>query len=189
MTTRSVWAWALGSIAILSIALAACSTGAALTAAPTGRAAPVSAAPTASIAAPAIPDGTYVGPTQQVADLIALIDATNLTAAQKTDLIDNALAIKGHATYAVSLDLHGGQYAQGQIVDGGTIEVGSRGTYAFPDRHTLLMEESGGASTNTFEVTSTATGFTLRRTSQAGDAVDVMITKIFWESGPFTPVP
>ena len=65
-------------------------------------------------------------------------------------------------------------------------EIGSRGTYAFPDQHTLVMEESGGASVSTFELTSTADGFTLKLTSPAGDEVGVIITAIFWESGPFT---
>jgi hypothetical protein len=194
MITRSIRARVLGSVAVLSVAFAACSAGASVTTVPTS-APPVSTLPVSPSSTPtagpqAIPDGTYVGPTMQVADLIALINGDpKLSTAQKTDIIDNAFAINGHQTFGFSLDLHGGQYQQGQSIDRGAYEIGSRGTYAFPDQHTLVLDEQGGLSVNTFQITVTATGFTLKRTDTSTDAEDILMTKIFWEFGPFTLAP
>jgi len=192
---RQLRAVALSAL-LLSLMAAGCS--ASTTPSPVANASPSPVAsaspsptttPAPSAAAQPIPDGTYVGPTLQVADLIALIDAdTLLTAAQKTDLIDNALEIKGHTTFAISLDLQGGQYTQGQSVDGGPFGVGSRGTYAFPDGQTLTLQENLGFL-STFRVTSTGEGVTLRHLGPLADEVDAVITKIFWDSGPFTLVP
>jgi hypothetical protein len=90
----------------------------------------------------ALPDGNYVGKTLKVADMIASINAdTKLTDAEKHQLIDEVLAIRGHATFAPTFEFRDGKYAQGIQMDGGPAQVGSRGTYAFPDTTTLVLQE------------------------------------------------
>jgi hypothetical protein len=117
----------------------------------------------------------------QVADINALVNAdTKLSAAQKAEMRFTG------TTFALTLHLLRGQYQQGQIVDGGAIEVGSFGTFAFADAHTLVLEENAGLSINTFDITLTETGFMLKRTDTSTYEEDVLRTKIFWESGPFT---
>jgi hypothetical protein len=172
--------------------LVACATGPASTTAPVdtgsstaaataGPTAPMTAAPTPLTTPGPIADGIYVGPTMQVADLNALVKADKaLSAAQKTNLLFTG------TTFALTLYLRGGEYQQGQIVDGGANEVGSFGTFAFPDAHTLILEEKSVFTINTFEMTLTANGFKLKRTDTSADAEDILRTKIFWESGPFT---
>ena len=171
--------WALALIAALALILAACSAGPIITTAPVASHPPTTA-PTAVPTAAPIADGTYVGPTIQVVEMNALIAADpKLSAAQRTEMLSTG------TTFALTLDLHGGQYKQGQIVDGGAIEIGSFGRFAFPDARTLILDENAGLSINTFEVTSTADGFTLKRTDTSTDAEDILRTRIFWETGPF----
>jgi hypothetical protein len=142
---------------------------------------PPTAVTTAAPTAAPIADGTYAGPTLQVADINALVKADKALSA---DQIANILYTG--TTVAFTLHLRGGEYQQGQISDGGADEVGSFGTFAFPDAHTLVLEENAGLSVNTFTITFTADGFTLKRTDTSTDAEDILRTKIFWESGPFT---
>jgi hypothetical protein len=139
----------------------------------------------ADAAAQAIPDGTYVGATMQVADMIALINAdTKLSSAQKTDLIDNAFEIRDHTTFAVSLDLHGGEWTERQGADG-TSQVGQRATYAFPDRQTVVIEEQCCGIT-TFEVSWAQGSFTLKQIGAAPNEWDAMAGRILFELTPFT---
>jgi hypothetical protein len=172
-------------VLLLSLMVAGCSTG--TTPSPIASASPsliATAPPSPSAAAPVIPDGTYVAATMQVADILALINAdTELSAAQKTEI-----GFTEGTTFAVTLDLHAGQYAQGQRVDGGAIEIGSRGTYAFPNEQTFVIQENLGFIT-TFHVTLTQGGFSLERTSAPYDEIDAFIGKLFFESSPFTLVP
>jgi hypothetical protein len=181
--------WRAARVAALAILVAACSSGPSVTTTPivtsSPTAAPTAIPPTAvTTAAPTaapIADGTYAGPTLQVADINALVRADKALSA---DQIANILYTG--TTVAFTLHLRGGEYQQGQISDGGADEVGSFGTFAFPDAHTLVLEENAGLSVNTFTITFTADGFTLKRTDTSTDAEDILRTKIFWESGPFT---
>jgi len=88
-----------------------------------------------------------------VAAVNALINAdTKLTAAEKTDIIENAFELGLHKTFIVTLEFSHGQYTEYQGFDGATGEVGSRATYAFPDDHTLVIEEPC-CGISTFDVT------------------------------------
>lgn len=192
---------ALGSIAALAMMLAGCSSVPGATSAPTitataPSASPSTEAPTPSASpvkapsgsAPPIADGTYATAPLEVAAINARIKADKeLTAAEKADII-KAYEVGAHKTYTVTLDFHDGQYTQSQAFDGAAGEVGSRATYAFPDDHTLVIEEACCGIT-TFEVTPDQDGFSLKRTSQPPDDVDSLIGRILFESSPFTPVP
>jgi hypothetical protein len=187
------WVRGMLSMAVLMIAVTACS-GAAVSsnsATPTvSVTAPTLAAtgtPAVSAAAALIPDGTYAGPVQQVADVIAMInDDPKLSNADKADIIDNLFEIRGQTTFAVTLDLHAGQWTQSQVVDGNSV-VGSRATYAFPDDHTIVLQESCCGLT-TFEVTLVPGGFRLKAPPQTKEE-DKMVGAILFETGAFTRVP
>jgi len=186
---------ALSAIAALAIALAACSPAPATSIAPPASLVPttVASAPaaTASAAAALIPDGSYATRPMDVAAVKALINAdTKLTTADKADIINNAFELGSHKTFTVTLEFHDGQYTEHQGFDGTVGEVGSRATFAFPDDHTLVIEEAC-CGISTFDVTPRQDGFSLR--IRSGDLVptekDTIIGHILFESSPFTLVP
>jgi hypothetical protein len=146
-----------------------------------------SATPAVSAAAALIPDGAYAGPVQQVADVIALMNGDRkLSDADKADMIDTLFEIRGHTTFAVTLDLHAGQWTEWEAVDG-KAQVGSRATYVFPDDHTLVIQESCCGLT-TFGVTLVPGGFRLKAPPQTKEE-DKMVGTILFETGAFTRVP
>jgi hypothetical protein len=65
--------------------------------------------------------------------------------------------------------------------------VGSRATYAFPDDHTIVLQESCCGLT-TFEVTLVPGGFRLKAPPQTKEE-DKMVGAILFETGAFTRVP
>jgi hypothetical protein len=134
----------------------------------------------------AIPEGIYVGKTIPTADVIGLITADKkLTAAEKTGLIDKTLELRGTKTFAPTLELHAGKFAQGQQLDGGPTNVGSRGTYAFPDAMTLVEQEQG---INTFRVTWAEGEFSLKLVGTPANESDALIYRFLFESS-FAMVP
>jgi len=142
--------------------------------------------PTPAMAGP-LEIGTYVGPTLQVTDIIAManVDRT-LSAADRTQIVDELLAIRGKSTWSASIELRAGQLTERQTVDGKT-ETGSFGGYSFPDERTLVYTEAinGTSVVTRFELTVDGDSFTLHRVTPAHGAADEFVTKIIFESGPF----
>jgi hypothetical protein len=196
MSSRPRETRALSAIAALAIALAACSPAPAGATAPPASLAPTtlaSAPPaaTASASTALIPDGTYATAPMDVAAINALINAdTKLTAAEKSTIIGDAFELGSHKTTTVTLEFQHGQWTQYEGVDGARGGIGSRATYAFPDDHTLLIEESC-CGTSTLDVTSAPNGFSLKIRSGAflSTEVDTIVTHILFELSPFTRVP
>ena len=187
------------TIASVALLLAACSVGSSVTSAPvislSLTAAPTLAAPTLaakpSASAALIPDGTYAGTPMDVAAVKALINGdTKLTTADKAYIIDNAFELDSHKTFMVTLEFHDGQYTEYQGFEGAKGDVGSRATFAFPDDHTLVIEETC-CGISKFDVTLAQNGFSLK--VRNGDLVstekDTIIGQILFESSPFTRVP
>jgi hypothetical protein len=149
---------------------------------PTGQ--PPSATATPVMIGP-IRAGLYDGPVHQVADVEAQLRAdTRLSAAERGQIIDVYMAAKGKRTWRGSLELRNGQMTQRQVVDGDS-EIGTLGTYAFPDDHTLVFTESDTGLVTAFELTVDGDTFTLHRTTAADNAVDDFILTLIFESGPF----
>lgn len=124
-----------------------------------------------------------------VAAVNALINAdTKLTAAEKTDIIENAFGLGLHKTFTVTLEFNHGQYTELQGFDGAAGEVGSRATYAFPDDHTLVIQEQC-CGISTFQVTNVQNGFTLKVLTGPKNEEDVIVGKILFESSPFILAP
>jgi hypothetical protein len=126
-----------------------------------------------------------------VAAIKALVNAnTKLTAAEKKDIIEKAFELGSHKTFTVTLEFQHGQYTQHQGFDGAVGGIGARATYAFPDDHTLVIEESC-CGISTLDVTPAQNGFSLKVRSGAfvSTEVDTIITHILFESSPFTRVP
>src|SRR5947208_444055 len=112
MTTRSIRTGALACVAVLSMALGACSAGAAATPPSTASPPPVTATATSAptpvptpSATALIPDGTYAAAPMDVAAVKALINAdTKLTVAEKNYIIDTAFELDSHKTFKVTLE-------------------------------------------------------------------------------------
>lgn len=133
-----------------------------------------------------IADGLYALAPMQVSDLVAMINAnTKLTAAEKTFLIETAFAMKGGKTLTISLDLNRGRLVERQDVDG-VVNIGTQGTYTFPDDHTLLFAEECACPPTTFRLSSTGTSFTLQLVNPPTKEVDAIPVRVLFESGPFT---
>ena len=143
--------------------------------------------PTPAMAGPLVA-GTYLGPTLQVADIVAAANADpSLTPADRTQVIDVLFGIRGKTTWRASIEFRGGQLFERQTVDGATA-IGSFGRYSFPDDHTLVYTEgiNGADSVMEFELTVDGNSFTLHRTTPAKGAADEFVTRKLFESGPFT---
>jgi hypothetical protein len=196
MTIRRFEPRSLGAIAALAIAIVGCSSApvatSTLTAVPTSPAT-ASASPLATTSASAAPiaDGTYVSTTDVAAIKATITAYTKLTAAERADML---ASFSGHTTQLVRLEFHGGEFTQAQAFDDAAFEVGVRATYAFPDDHTLVVQEPQFGIT-TFDIMSSGHSFSLRRTSApdvglyGGSKEDPLIAQILFESSPFTLVP
>ena len=154
-----------------------------------------SPAPSSGIPAPSesasnsalIPDGLYATDPVAVADIVASIDAdAALTAAQRTDLINNVIAIKGASTYSASIELRSGRFTQRQTVDG-RVDVGSGGTYSFMGGNTLILREA--CCVNGFLVTPRPNGFSLKSLSASANEEDSFVVRFLFESRPFNRMP
>lgn len=154
---------------------------------PTGTPSPTPASPSASLQP--IVDGTYALAPMQVADLTAMINAdSKLSAAEKTFLIETAFAMKGGKTFLVSLDMNRGRFVERQSVDG-KVDIGTQGTYTFPDDHTLIFQEKCACPPTTLRVTVSGNSFTLQIVNPATKEVDALPGRVLFESGPFTRQP
>jgi hypothetical protein len=202
MSSANARANMLAPIAVAAMVLAACSSAAppaappsALASGGTSSAAPTSAPVSTSLApspmAPHQPiaDGTYVSKPLDVKALIARIRADKkLTEAQRNHLISNAFELPGHKTFDVSLWFQAGNWVEEQGFDGAPGEIGARGTYAFPDDHTLVMEDPC-CGTTTFDIAVSGNSFTLKRTSAPADEEDRFAGHELFESSPFILAP
>lgn len=147
---------------------------------------PLTTTPGASVSqAPAqlIPEGTYLSGAQDVAAFVAQVKAdTKLTAAERTSLLHDPIA-SCTAQFA-SLDFRGGQLIESAGCNAAPLQVGLRASYAFPDEHTLLIQEAC-CGTSTFAVTLVKDGFLLHQTSPVLNGHDRVISSLLFESSPF----
>jgi hypothetical protein len=175
-------------IAGLAMFVGACSSGLAPTGTPATTTSPAVAtsSPTASASAGPIAEGHYVSGATAVASIIDRINAdTKLTAAQKATYIAD---FAGHKTQTVSLDFHAGQFTESDAFDGAALVGDVHATYAFPDDHTLVIQEQG-PGISTFDVTTSANGFALKYRVGAPNAGEDILGQAIYESSPFTAVP
>jgi hypothetical protein len=128
----------------------------------------------------AIPDGTYVGKTVKVADILATINADKkLADAKKAELIGLVFDAPGASAFAPTLELRNGKFIQGQRLDAGPTAVGSQGTYAFPDDTSLVLQEQ---SIETYAVTWADGSFSLKHVPAVGNEFDAVVTRFLFES-------
>ena len=155
---RHVW------VGLVVVLVAGCgSAGSSSTVAPSGSSAspavasaspasasmPAGSAPSATTASTSlIPDGTYVGDPIPASTIIAAINATHLSAADKADLITAGFGLDPTSSaVTISFTFGGGQWTQSASIDREPSQVESKGSYAFPDDHTVVLQESGGLTT------------------------------------------
>jgi hypothetical protein len=147
-----------------------------------------SPAPSASPSGVAQPirDGTYAQAPMQVSDLKAMINAdAKLSAADKKFLIEDAFAMKSGKTFIVSLQFDRGRFTELQSVDGRT-DVGTRGTYTFPDDHTMVLQEECTCPPMTLRVTASGDTFSLQIVNPPSAEVDAIPVRVLFEQGPYT---
>jgi hypothetical protein len=152
---------------------------------------PTNAPPASAAGADLIPEGAYVGPTIQAADIVAYVNAdTKLTAKQKTFVIDSMFGITNHRTWTASLEFNAGTMTQRQTVDGQEV-VGSGGRYSFLGSDTLVVKEEGcnGCYLAGFTVSRNGDRFTLTPIGPPADESDAIALKYLFGSGPFTRQP
>jgi hypothetical protein len=146
-----------------------------------------SAQPSLSPSAPValIRDGTYAQAPMRVADLKAMINGdAKLTPQQKTFLIDTAFAMKNGTTFTIKLEFNRGIFYERQSVDGHE-DVGSEGTYTFPDDHTIVMQEACACPPMTLRVTLSGDSFRLQIVNPLSAEVDALPQRVLWEGGPY----
>jgi hypothetical protein len=133
--------------------------------------------------------GSFDGPVLQVADLVAAMNANaDLTAADRTAILDEIWAIRDKSTFQVSIYLLGGQYVEREIIDGSAL-VGSSGRYTFPNGSTVVFTEriNGADVTTTYELTVDGESFSLHRIAQSWETnpLEDFVVGTLFESGPF----
>jgi hypothetical protein len=153
---------------------------------------PPSASPTATDQASVpLAAGLYYGPTLQVADIVASMNAdAKLTPADRTWIIGELVGNRAGTTLRDSIDLSFGDFLEIRRV-GGLYGPSSSGRYLFQDDHTLVFIERTDASDVTvFDLMVAPDGksFTLHRASEAIDAAHEFLTRTIFESGPYTLV-
>ena len=142
-----------------------------------------SASPSAPVAL--IRDGTYAQAPMRVADLKAMINGdAKLTPQQKTFLINEAFAMKNGTTFTVKLEFNRGIFYERQSVDGRE-DVGTSGTYTFPDDHTMVMQESCSCPPTTLRVTVSGDSFRLQIVNPLSAEVDALPGRVLWEGGQY----
>ena len=187
----------LALVAGLAVTLLGCSRGTpttaptiATTSGPTVAAASPSTAAGTSMqpSAPVAPiaDGTYQSGTNLVSDVLARIKADNtLTASQKAHYEQG---FTGHHSDVVRLDLHAGVFIESDALDGAPMSVGAKAAYAFPDSHTLVIQEDC-CGLSTFTVTPQPNGFSLAYKAGAPNAGEDVVGRWLYGASPFTLVP
>jgi hypothetical protein len=127
----------------------------------------------------------------QVAAMRAAINAdSKLTAAAKSDLINNELALDDHKTSLVYMTFALGQWTEQGSYDDGPREVGAKARYAFPDDHTLVLQES--CCVITYRVTWSGKSFRLKRLSETttlNEETEAIASRLLFETTPFTLEP
>jgi hypothetical protein len=195
MATRSSRAVRLGLLAAFAMTLGACSASPALSTAPTIAAQPtVLATPTAtsspmpSATTGPIAEGRYRSQTVSVAVIIAEVNSDRtLTAPEKAYAIEQQ-GFADHKTRAVEMNFRNGQLTVTESFDGGPFNVGARATYAFPDSHTLVIQETC-CGISTFDLTPGANSFTLKYRAGAPNAGEDIVGQTVYELSPFTLEP
>jgi hypothetical protein len=157
------------------------------TAAPTAQ--PSSSPPTASATdgARPIPNGTYQA-SVPVADILARLDADqSLTAADKTDVIDALLHIRGATTLHVEITIADETFTLGYAADSNPIEPNSPWRLYILDPSTIAVDIGTDSSgIQAYRVTKSGQSFTLRASSPA-EAGETFVRSVLFETAQFSP--
>jgi hypothetical protein len=182
-------------VALWTAALAGCSSPTGSTPSPTAGAAAAPtpstspARPTSTPGPVAIPDGVYATGPRSVADIRAEIAASKLTEGEQKVIVNELFELGDSKTMTISIELRKGQWTQRQQLDDGPNGVGSRATYAFPDDHTVVIQEAC-CGISSFAVDRDGDTFRLTYSSDnPSSAVDQLAAHILFEEAPFTLVP
>lgn len=154
-------------------ATAAASTGGASSTAPT--AAPSTAAP-ASVApsvVAAIPDGVWISDPISAATVRAMFAATHLADAEKQRGLTEDFGMTPTRKQMVErLELKNGSWVESGGWDGEPMTVGAEGSFAFPDAHSIAMQDHVSLITYKVDLTGTSLRLTMVSDSATTDLAD-----------------
>jgi len=148
--------------------------------------------PSPSQASAPIQDGTYVGPTLRVADIVASINANpTLSDAERRDVLENVLGVGDGQTFVVSIEILPLQaqfpdnltWIVRHTVDGVTRVDIATGCHFENDR---LVVGGFFLAIEAFDVTTAGQAFTLSVMHASSTPADEAAAQIMFESGPFT---
>jgi hypothetical protein len=163
---------------------------------PNPPATPSSPADSAAAATPAagpIQDGTYVGPTLRVADIVASINTNpTLSDLERRHVLDDVLGVGDGQTFFVSIDIRAqptlpgtGQWIVRHTVDGAERADIATGCHFENDR---LVVGGFFLAIEAFDVTTAGEAFTLSVVHASSTPADEAAAQIMFESGPFNPL-
>jgi hypothetical protein len=151
--------------------------------------------PSPSHASALIQDGSYVGPTLRVADIVASINANpTLSDVERRDVLENVLDVGDGQTFVVSIEIlplraqfpDNRTWIVRHTVDDVTRADIATGCHFENDR---LVVGGFFLAIDAFDVTTTGEAFTLSVTHATSTPADEAAAQIMFESGPFTPLP
>jgi hypothetical protein len=141
-----------------------------------------------------IQEGTYVGPTLRVANIVASINANpTLSDAERRDVLENVLGVGDGQTFVVSIEILSLQaqfpdnrtWIVRHTVDGVTRVDVATGCHFENDR---LVVGGFFLAIEAFDVTTAGEAFTLSVMHASSTPADKAAAQIMFESGPFTPL-
>jgi hypothetical protein len=139
-----------------------------------------------------IPDGFYVNDPVAKAALAAAFKEAGVSDADSRPFL---VAFGGSEQFR--FHFANGKFELAQSIDGGPFDIGSYGTFTFPDAGTLLTQEATVPCTETYDIAATGEGFALktRKVACSPDRpelvkpADQVIGRVITDSSPFKRQP
>jgi hypothetical protein len=141
--------------------------------------------PSAPASAPPLPDGDYVG---------GVITHSTAAAMLKDPKVANDAGVKSYlaefgATYRGTLHLANSRWELFESLDGGALDLGDRGTFAFVDDHTIAMQGNSGTCNGIFGFSIHGERLKLTELKDSCGAADLAVGRVIYESTAWTRKP
>jgi hypothetical protein len=187
--TRILAVGAAAAAVIIAAVAVAPRLGDSSTGAPTPtRPATATTGPASPSGQPPLPNGTYRSAPIPVADIMRRLDASSLTASEKSTIINTVLRIDGATTLQVEISIRDDSFTLAYGVDGEALRPEIPWKLYVLDPTTIALDV-GASSTNiqAWAVTHIGGAFTLRTRSAAPEPVEAFVRSVLFESTPFSP--
>jgi hypothetical protein len=183
------------SVTVLLGAAVALSAGCRSTTSPSATASPAAAPAAMSASSPsnrvaAIADGRYLGTRLSVADIQRLLEAdTTLSTAQKNEILDTILDIRGATTLQTLVEIRNGtEFAATSRTDAEPFPAFGDGWPMVSLERTVLVG-TGCCGEEAFRVSNDPGGLTLTFISPASGPTETFVRHVLFELPTFSPAP